>query len=45
MTGAVTRLKNGNPDYVKRNVNTKIILCAKRHASIKIQAKTKEKTR
>ena len=39
MTGVVIRLKNGNPNYVKRNVNIKIILCAKRHASIKIQAK------
>ena len=44
MTGVVIRLKNGNPNYVKRNVNIKIILCAKRHASIKIQAKIKEKT-
>ena len=42
-TGAVIRLKKGNPNYVKRNVNIKITLCAKRRASVKIQAKIRRK--
>ena len=39
----VTKLKNGNPDYVKRNVNIKIIQCEKDTLKLKYRQISRRK--